>query len=546
MSNEQKERAFIILKELTTNSKDKVLASAGIQNLKRKLFSKLKSICPAEISSRQIDFAVVNGNFLLAFFPSCDEAVKWAFLIQKYLPSPEQTPLLSFWDSRLAIHFAKTDLAKQTLEQQDLALAVELRALCQPGRICISQAVLNHLTSLVDFRIIPLTFLASPAFREQMAYELSPIHQEIPVAYSLAKDSDAFDSKANGVASKQPLPSIANNLQLQAQQSAHALLKHFCPYLFANTAITTINIATGVSFPFCLFVWGGWGLGLAMQAANTLSKQLQARQAQMLPDLTGEAADVFKDLWKEKAALLSHLTSYLSVNGFLVMISFILSLPFPWLFLPAIFWGIGFFSHLIKALTKIRFLGRKLKLLCGGRIESIRLSRSSRLNSQLQHLKNSILKQLKDFKTVQPHLEAEFKPLLDKFISNFQDLKLRYQEVCSCLDSISLKGLETELKALRQKKSQATSSLLKEEYAQTIEALAKQMQNYKALHNQKEIIELRLTKALSNLKQLKLNLIRGKNLSTLNTSSAFHILAQRAEELSDYLQDLNEAYKELS
>ena len=65
------------------------------------------------------------------------------------------------------------------------------------------------------------------------------------------------------------------------------------------------------------------------------------------------------------------------------------------------------------------------------------------------------------------------------------------------------------------------------------------------MKEQKEVINLRLSSAVTSLKQMQIDLARMKTLSSSKEKTSAKMLQEKSEELSSYLEDLKESYREL-
>ena len=83
------------------------------------------------------------------------------------------------------------------------------------------------------------------------------------------------------------------------------------------------------------------------------------------------------------------------------------------------------------------------------------------------------------------------------------------------------------------------------EYDQSIRQIEKQQTSFAELKNEREILRLRLSSGLSQLKQMEIDLVRMASLSSNEEVASIGMLKDKSDELSQYLDDLREGYREL-
>ena len=89
------------------------------------------------------------------------------------------------------------------------------------------------------------------------------------------------------------------------------------------------------------------------------------------------------------------------------------------------------------------------------------------------------------------------------------------------------------------------SILESQEYEKSIGEIEKQISSFDDLKDQKEVINLRLSSAVNSLKQMQIDLARMKTLTSSKEKTSAEMLQEKSRELSAYLEDLKESYREL-
>ena len=116
-------------------------------------------------------------------------------------------------------------------------------------------------------------------------------------------------------------------------------------------------------------------------------------------------------------------------------------------------------------------------------------------------------------------------------------------EIERIVGAIPMQDLSKDKAALEAKASSATTPSMAEEYRRSIEEIDKQEKSYGDLQNQSELIRLRLSSSVNQLKQMRLDVARLKAAGEDGTGGVGE-LKRRTDELSTYLQDLRKGYDE--
>jgi hypothetical protein len=336
----------------------------------------------------------------------------------------------------------------------------------------------------------------------------------------------------------------------QAEKASVGFSGHFAVFITVNIAIFVINYLINMEFPFFLIPLAGWGIGFLANVVTLINKKRWKKEVDKLPPLGEEGMRVYHELRLSKNRLSNHLASFLTINSLIILLGTLIGIGFPIVIIPTLLWGIGLVSNIFSFFARTRILKRKLGELTGkiagrtngkkneyeGEDESIR---------QALELKASILEAIQSFGKGKSPLDVDMKPLLEDYISRLKELSARYKEIEAILLSVPSSDLEKDVVRLQAKIEHTTSPYMKQEYEKSIKEIERHKQSFDELYNQKEIIELRLNSSLNNLKQLKVNLARMKGLGSGEGEASVSLLKDKTRELSEYLDDLREAYREI-
>jgi class 3 adenylate cyclase len=338
----------------------------------------------------------------------------------------------------------------------------------------------------------------------------------------------------------------------KAERARAGFPGHLIPYVFVNAGLFLINLITSSVFPWFLFPLGGWGIGIVCHLVSIRNNQRRNEEVAKLPDLSKEGMLTYNRYYKAKSALNSHIGAYVAVNGFIFLINLITSIQYhPWFLYPAIAWGVGLLIHMSVALPKIASLKRKLKEIIGkaGGVFTGKKQKShaeeETLVAEALSIRDAIIAEIDSYGKKSSPIDADMKPLLIKYVDQVRDLNSRYAEVDRLISSIPMNDLDSDMMKLREKSEQSKSPYMKQEYEKSIEEIKRHRHSFEELNNQKEIIGLRLKSSMNNLRQLQIDLARMKSLSVSGDSASVSLLKDKTKELSQYLDDLREGYREL-
>lgn len=368
-------------------------------------------------------------------------------------------------------------------------------------------------------------------------------------------------SEAPGTPGQDPLiDEYRKQTNVVADKIGTSFRSHLGSFVGVNAMLFAIWLFTGAHFPWFLIPLGGWGIGIATHYGAWRRKRREAAELNAAPVLSREHLRTFRELNKVRTGWGAHLWSNLAVIGFLFMLNMITSPGVPWFAIPAGAMAIGLFSHFpafkgkeTRLKRRLAELGIQLKDVFrrgGSRspasaAESVRASADMPLGQQAAIVKDAILAQLKTFDKKSQPLGEDFVPLLENYVNQIQELSEKDIELERIINEIPIHELERDLVQLNERRTKADDKRVIAEYDRSIEQIERQQRSFRELKNEKEMLQLRSNSALNSLKQMQIDLARMKSMSSQADAGALGLLKEKSSELSQYLEDLGEGYKEI-
>ncbi|HUX11551.1 MAG TPA: 2TM domain-containing protein [Spirochaetia bacterium] len=347
-----------------------------------------------------------------------------------------------------------------------------------------------------------------------------------------------------------------NHAVAGAERARAGFRGHAGAYIAVNGILAVIWFTTGAGFPWFLIPAGAWAIGLITHLANVRTRSREADEIQSIENLNPEHLRIIRKLNRVRSSWVSHLVSNLTVSGFLVMLNMITSPGFPWFVFPVGAMAIGLFSHFPVYAGKLRDLRRKLAA-AGAQIGKRFRDRSPvpapgtqgtgdpSPAAQAEAVRIAITSQLSTFGKGESPLGEDFLPLLENYVNQIKELDEKDRELEQIINSIPMGELEKDLVRLTERKKEASDQRVLEEYGRSIEQIHRQQHSFRELRNEKEMLHLRTNSALNSLKQMQIDLARMKSISSGSDAGSLSLLKEKSGELSQYLEDLREGYRQL-
>jgi class 3 adenylate cyclase len=366
----------------------------------------------------------------------------------------------------------------------------------------------------------------------------------------------------------------AEKVKAEARSSKVAFVGHLASFIAVNALLMGLNAATSAGFPWALFPFGGWGIGLLEHLASTLRRGDRARELERLPPLDAARLNVFKKLQRAKDSIWLHLTSTIGTTVFLAMINGVTSSGFQWWLFPAVGMGVGLITHAASYFGRKREMERSL-------IESFGLTGS--WNSALRRMPaamptdgadlgpyRELVDEAKATRAaivaqlgagVQPKAKAkakrgreagqsdlvdgDFLPTLDSYVEQVSVMAKRTYEVDRIIEYIPMEALAADKEGLRRKIDAQPGESLLREYRKSMSEIDRQETSFNELKEQREVLELRMRSSVNTLKQMRIDLARLQGMSDRDDNASARAVKDKTAELNRYLDDLRSGYDEL-
>ncbi|WP_174265975.1 adenylate/guanylate cyclase domain-containing protein [Gracilinema caldarium] len=360
-------------------------------------------------------------------------------------------------------------------------------------------------------------------------------------------------------------------VEREARHATGGFFGHLIPFVMVNGFLMVLNATVSPGFPWALFPFGGWGIGLLEHFAKGLRAKDKYRELSKLPPLNEEQLDLFKKLQKKKDELWESGTGLIPTSLFLLMINLITSRGFLWSLIPIFFMTMGFLGNLVKKPGEIAVLKQDLQdsLRKGG----ARNRRKGKENvsvvgpyaplvAEAMAVRDAILEMIQkpetgtqqkggQHRSQKPELnsavpgEDDLVPVLNAYVEQVQLLADRTAEVDRIIELIPRAALQRDKELLEQKLQEHSKPELRKEYEKALSELEQQEASFKDLGEQRDLLELKLRSSVNNLKQMQIDIGRIISLTGAGESGAERSLYYKTEELSRYLEDLRSGYEEV-
>ena len=341
-------------------------------------------------------------------------------------------------------------------------------------------------------------------------------------------------------------------LQLRARKLRTGVIPSIITFGLVNAGLW-YGFGTQVQgFPWVPLVTIFWGAGVLDSILGAIRASRQAAEAEALPDLDAGMTTELKVLNKERESVGKHFINSLSLPAALLFLSPILWVSQSWPLILAAILGGGFLIHFLGFITTMP--GKLKKFFARAGLPADRKSQAAarkRRDSEPSDLgsysgvyseaKTAAAAIASSLGTADPETLAELKPQLDSYLDQVLLLSKTANELDAIIGEIPMQALASDKVDLLAK-AKVAGPALKAEYAGSIAEIEKQEESFKALEEQREIIDLRLRSSVNQLNQLKIDLARARAADregdASSGASAMSLLRARSEELSRYIEDL--------
>jgi len=345
------------------------------------------------------------------------------------------------------------------------------------------------------------------------------------------------------------------SLVARARHAVSGFVGHLSSFVGVNALLWYLNLTTSPHFLWAAIVSAGWGIGLVSNAASAIRSRVKARQAEALPDLDEAQLKLFRDINRSDDSMLQHVASTTMVAVLLGQINFMTDPHFLWFLIPAGALAISVVSHLGAWIASKPRLERRFRESLGvsggwraaakagifaGKPE-FDLGPYTELWREAERTKAAMLGE----NGGQDGAGEDLGPVLADYVAQIKLLAASARDIDRIVDSIPMDALARDKAELAAKEA-ASGPALRGEYRKNIEEIEKQERSFSELSEQREVIRLRLSSSVNQLKQMRMDIARvkaaGQGGAVLGDS--YDKLKSRTEELSRYLEDLRKGYDE--
>jgi len=146
-----------------------------------------------------------------------------------------------------------------------------------------------------------------------------------------------------------------------------------------------------------------------------------------------------------------------------------------------------------------------------------------------------------------PEFKQEMQPQLKDYLGQVLLLAKTANELDGIIGDIPVEALKKDKGELKVKLEKASPSM-KSKYEDSIREVEAQEESFKALVEQRELIDLRLHSSVNQIQQLRIDLAKAKaadkEREALLPESLISSVRSRSEELSNYIEDLKKGHLE--
>jgi hypothetical protein len=347
-------------------------------------------------------------------------------------------------------------------------------------------------------------------------------------------------------------------ISAKAEKQKKGLAGGIISFAVINAALWYINMNIATGFAWAPIVSTFWGFGVIESIFSAWRLSRQARETEALPDLDEGQTKELKEIHKARTSIGSHFFSTLSISAGLTAINLATESSDPWHLIPIgvlfVIFVIHLFSYLATGPGKAARFFSKLGLRRSKKsLEEARRQREAKttelgayadLYQNAEESASEIEAALEDFA---PEFKGEMKPQLKDYLGQVLLLAKTANELDGIIGDIPVEALKKDKAELRIKLEKA-SPAMRSEYEDSIREVEAQEESFKALNEQRELIDLRLRSSVNQIQQLRLDLAKAKaadkEREALLPESLISSVRSRSEELSNYIEDLKKGHLE--
>lgn len=356
----------------------------------------------------------------------------------------------------------------------------------------------------------------------------------------------------------------------QTIEATFGIIPHTITFVIINFFLYYLNLKTSPSVMWSYIVILGWGNGLLNHIGNSIVRNIYNFKFGRAKEMSLEKYILIKKNYKNTEGFIGDFISFFTVNPLLYYINITFSPEFYWFLFPLAGWGIGLISHFFKYIRDKIIIKKELKELndketitdnnIKNKEENIVLKEkkdkkretderkieiSDDIMKKALSIREKVYKKLKSKDQFQTRYNIDIIKTIDDFIEKIKELTILNNEIDEIINNNSDEEIDTYLIKLKEKLNLTDNEELKKEYTHSILQHEKQKQSITDLKNQKEIINLRITNALSSLKQLEIDFTRIKGVVGKENDASIKIFTETSEDLTTYVDNIRRSYSTL-
>ncbi|MGL1891840.1 MAG: 2TM domain-containing protein [Spirochaetaceae bacterium] len=336
------------------------------------------------------------------------------------------------------------------------------------------------------------------------------------------------------------LKTFKEKTKIQEIKTNQELRTHLVTYIAVNLGLFLLNMMTSASFPWFLFVVGGWGIGMASHWGELLVASKNLQEVNVITEINENELNTLINFQKSRHDFYLHIISNVAVSIYLLMINIITSPGFMWSFIPIIAMAVGIASHWGPYTNKKSYVEYD---------ENIEVDLGEDIpNTQLQKaitLRNSIITVIDEIRVKFKYFAADLLPKIDSYVETIKLLTKKEEDLERSLKQISISELQDEKSKIIDKRDKAESDRLITEYNNFIEEIDNHIVTIKRLEEQKELLQLKIITSINSLKHLNLELVGMKSKTTVEDTTILEDFDKKSADLALYYKDLLESYDEV-
>lgn len=321
------------------------------------------------------------------------------------------------------------------------------------------------------------------------------------------------------------------------------LVAHTASFLGVNAMLFGIWLLTGAGHPWFMYPLLGWGIGYFAHRVGTVTRFREYAEVEAMQRPTRRTLKKHRKLWRARRALATHTAQTASVSALLTMINIVGGGGFPWAGIPIGAMMIGLIAHRARARATIAELQREL----GNDVGTLSGTGdpTGDVVQRAKAIRDAIVRQLDSSPSIAQQLGSDYREALTTYVRQVERITIARAEIERTLGSIPIASVEQERAEIERKLASSSNERIGRELRVHLEQLDRQRNSYSELTAEQEMLGLRATSALNTLTQLQIDLARAKNVHPDAAGDPLADLRRRSQDLSSYLEDLREGYREL-